>query len=463
MQPNPLARVALTQLMTRIVQMMMRQQQYQHVKQQQLANLSGWIGVGGGNNYNNNTDNNKQQATVVKGTNNTNTDNCSSSRDICHDSINTFVVDIDNVGDIDGGGGGGIPIGNVIGATNNDDDGILISIMPTIVTDICAINTTIVLCEAVIALMENIKQIEVTALIYIESKFIDKFLSEHLLRPEHVITLVRFIGSCCQCIKSILNRPSLSPVSLNHEERNCITVSLHCIDILLHQKFIWYALNQQQQQQQQQQQTFVKPMPTTSEGGSGGGGGDGDTTIDSCLPLTKCEVNKIICSLLDVVVLSGSLLLENTMFYRKYKNALRSSPKQPQQTQQQHNYQQQVDHEEQLKQEKQEKSFENEACLTAEYNPKVIFLGKLIETKIGNNDKGICFGEYNNSSSNGYTTSASASVSASFATSNNNVLDLKGINNQFDFISLVSISFIPYPHTTEQRCLKLFIFLNFFD
>ncbi|XP_046806711.1 uncharacterized protein LOC111675673 isoform X2 [Lucilia cuprina] len=410
MQPNPLARVALTQLMTRIVEMMRRQKQAFQTE-----------GGGGGkqqtNNNNNSTDNNKQQATVVKGSSSSNSSTTSSN------FSHIVVVDRNNtIGDVDSGIGSGVNVGigipNVIGATNND--GILLPI--TSMDD--TINTTIHLCEAVIALMENIKQIEVTALIYIESKFIDKFLSEHLLRPEHVITLVRFMGCCCQCIKGILNRPSL--VSLTHEERNCITVSLQCIDILLHQKFIWYALNQQQQQ------TLGKSMPATSSGSGGlvSGTTTNSTTvsdsIDSCLPLTKCELNKIICLLLDVVVMSGSLLLENTIFYRKYKNALRSSAKCSNKQQQQ-----KQDHEHKHeKHQNEEKSFENEAWLTAEYNPKVIFLGKLIETKIGNNDKGICFGgcEY-------YGSTTSSSLSA-LALSNIDVLDLKGINNQFDFISL---------------------------
>ncbi|KAM7364552.1 huntingtin isoform 3-T3 [Cochliomyia hominivorax] len=440
MQPNPLARVALTQLMTRIVEMMRRQQQqHQQQKQQKQAfqfegrnssnddddsdakqRREGDEGVEQQTNSNNNTDNNKQQATVVK---------------------DYSGVDRNNAIGVDG-----IGIGNVIGVggddgtTNND------SILLPITAD--TINTTIHLCEAVIALMENIKQIEVTALIYIESKFIDKFLSEHLLRPEHVITLVRFMGCCCQYIKIILNRPPSMLMSLTHEERNCITVSLQCIDILLHQKFIWYALNQQQhQQQQQQQQTLGKTMPTTTKttlnlsttGAVGCGGSNITDSIDSCLPLTKCELNKIICLLLDVVVLSGSLLLENTIFYRKYKNALRSSTKctnkqKPYQQQQQ----QQPDHEPEHEQHKiVEETFENIKWLTAEYNPKVIFLGKLIETKIGNNDKGICFGggEYSASSFSGAATTTSSGLSVT-TLSYNDVLDLKGINNQFDFISL---------------------------
>ncbi|XP_065372443.1 uncharacterized protein htt isoform X2 [Calliphora vicina] len=429
MQPNPLARVALTQLMTRIVEMMRRQQQaFQTGVGGEGGDGDGGVGTGDDGiqrqqqqtNYNSTDNNNKQQATVVKGT----TSSCSSSSNPC------YAADRNNtIGDVDSGTG--IGIGNVIGAANND--GIL---LPITTSD--TINTTIHLCEAVIALMENIKQIEVTALIYIESKFIDKFLSEHLLRPEHVITLVRFMGCCCQSINTILNRPS--PVSLTHEERNCITVSLQCIDILLHQKFIWYALNQQQQQQQHQQ-TFGKTMPTSSGSGVVSGAGTAASvsdSIDSCLPLTKCELNKIICLLLDVVVLSGSLLLENTIFYRKYKNALRSSTTKCSNKQQQH---QQQDHQhEQQQQRNEEKSFENEAWLTAEYNPKVIFLGKLIETKIGNNDKGIYFGgEQYTASFGGGTGSTTSSCLSALALSNIDVLDLKGINNQFDFISLHSL------------------------
>lgn len=423
MQPNPLARVALTQLMTRIVEMLKRRHRRQQSRRDRHRDGDGdgderdRVDIKLTNNSNNTDNNNKQQATVVKG---------QSTSDGGIDRNNTNIIGDNN--------GRGIGIGNVIAtdATNNDS-GIILSIKGD--SNSNTITTTIHLCEAVIALMENIKQIEVTALIYIESKFIDKFLSEHLLRPEHVITLVRFMASCCQSIKDILNGSgsdggdfSRPPSQLNHEERNCITVSLQCIDILLHQKFIWNALNQQHQQQ-----TSAKNMPippttatTTSPSSASGAGEKGCVTpgitldtIDSCLPLTKCELNKIICLLLDVVVLSGSLLLENTIFYRKYKNALRFSNKQ------QNN-------------KNESESFENLAWLTAEYNPKVIFLGKLIETKIGNhiNDKG----EYSNLGSFGGGC-GSGGMSSSSSLSYNDVLDLKGINNQFDFISLVSLLF----------------------
>lgn len=386
MRPNPLARVSLTQLMTRIVDVMsmsmttMQTMQTMHQHTSSGAVVSG-IKVSGvaasGSAYGGEEVDIK--ATVTKDINNDAT------------AANATLK----------------------GNTDVDADGRQrpgIHYLP------------IHLCGAVIALMENIKQIEVTALIYIESKFIDKFLSEHLLRPEHVTTLVRFIGHCCQSVLLSLgkdNRPRLFNSSA--EQRNTVTMALQCIHILLHQKFIWNALNQQ---------TLVKvPSGTTNV--------DATNATNTTTPatLTKCELNTIICSLLDVVSLAGTLLLENTLFYKKYKNALRSStststsslsstssssiaPDNEPQTQ--------------LHDEGGRQSYDNVAWLTAKYNPKAIFLGKLIETKIGNYDKGICFGEYYN-----YATYTSSSCAAE-SISSSDVQDLKGINNQFDFISLVS-------------------------
>ncbi|XP_075150769.1 huntingtin isoform X2 [Haematobia irritans] len=343
------------------------------------------------------------------------------------------------------------------------------------------------LCEAVIVLMENIKQIEVTALIYIESKFIDKFLSEHLLRPEHVTSLVRFIGHCCQWLLAALHRSdrrerggggatrgklnNLRRQWCDHEQRNSVTVVLRCIDILLHQKFIWNALNQQQMTLA----TKATPPPATVPEGGNVGGTDQPPTSpapsslgpDACAPLTKCELNTIICSLLEVVSLAGTLLLENTLFYKKYKNALRSSSASTTATfcgtttsnssitTASQQYQSSILHPQQTEDDM--RNFENIGWLTAKYNPKAIFLGKLIETKIGNYDKGICFGEYYNCSSsstmnsNGAASSFSATVlpsslasistgslcgNGSGACNSIDGQDLKGINNQFDFISL---------------------------
>lgn len=430
MQPNPLARVALTQLMTRIVEMLHQRpgQTFQTADDDDGDGDGGDDGVVVGirkaqhqkkTNNDSNRDNNKQPATVVRA--------ADGGKSTAASSCCIGDVDNANGSGVGIGIGIGIGIGNIIAVTNND--GFLLPIT----TD--TINTTIQLCEAVIALMENIKQIEVTALIYIESKFIDKFLSEHLLRPEHVLILVRFIGCCCQCIKAIFDRPS--PVSLTHEERNCVSVCLQCIDVLLHQKFIWYALNQQQQQQQQKQPSVVKTVPNSSGKGKGKGviGGVGGAavgeTIDSCLPLTKCELNKIICLLLDAIVVSVSVLLENTAFFRKYKNALKPSTKCQQQPDcQQHQPHHQHEHEQQNAM----NSYENETWLTAAYNSKVTFLAKLIETKVGKNNS--CSSEYQ-------TTTTATLFAASTTSSSIDVLDLKGINNQFDFISLVSLNYTP--------------------
>lgn len=451
MRPNPLARVSLAQLMTRIVEE--AKQSELHHQQQHQHQRSG----------NSNIKNNN------------------------------------------GGGSGG---GGGSGSVNGNDNKATVTQEPTGITSGATTGGTathhsqplyllpIHLCEAVIALMENIKQIEVTALIYIESKFIDKFLSEHLLRPEHVTILVRFIGLCCQWLLVALgnNRPPSWSMWQCHEQRSAVTVVLRCIDILLHQKFIWSALNQQQP-------TLVKampPPPPTGCSGDGGvassagstmggvGGSDAPSTTDAAWPpLTKCELNTIICSLLDVVSLAGTLLLENTQFYKKYKNALRSEmatatatcptsiysitipPATPQQYLHQPHHHHHHHHSTSVEDDSNtdQGNFENVAWLTAKYNPKAIFLGKLIETKIGNYDKGICFGEYYNyattsgsasswagaaftfggtsssgssSSSGGLGISGPGSLSATSVSSTGDAQDLKGINNQFDFISLVS-------------------------
>ncbi|XP_013101721.2 uncharacterized protein LOC106083330 [Stomoxys calcitrans] len=442
MRPNPLARVSLAQLMTRI---------QQQVEGGGVASCKSPYNGGGVN----------KTTIVAKDPYNTSGPQTSTSTSTLNDDDTNRAT---GCGSSVGGGGGHCPPHSI-------------AMVP------------IHLCEAVIALMENIKQIEVTALIYIESKFIDKFLSEHLLRPEHVTRLVRFIGHCCQCVLLAMSRPVL--LCQSHEQRNSVAVVLRCIDILLHQKFIWNALNQQTLAKATATATPTKPAAGTSMGSVGSEALPNATpatataAIDACAPLTKCELNTIICSLLDVVSLAGTLLLENTLFYKKYKNALRSSTatatviaattsnssitttqqeahQLQQQQQQQHCYlhpQQEQQRADAEKEADDKRNFENVAWLTAKYNPKAIFLGKLIETKIGNYDKGICFGEfyYNYASSsstlcgsaNGASFASSAVLPSSLASistgslcsSNGNgtitdVQDLKGINNQFDFISL---------------------------
>ncbi|XP_036323038.1 uncharacterized protein LOC118736962 isoform X2 [Rhagoletis pomonella] len=157
------------------------------------------------------------------------------------------------------------------------------------------------LCHAVITLLTQIKLIEDTALLYIESKFIDKFVRDQLLRPEHVATLLRFLDWCCRQAQQLLKQQQHQHHH-HSEQQNAVTL-LQCIAAMLQQRFIWMELNQMEKSTAASAATT---MPAQNSGFAGG-------------LLSPQQRNLLLCRALDVLVLAARQTLQHTIFYKHYK------------------------------------------------------------------------------------------------------------------------------------------------
>lgn len=103
--------------------------------------------------------------------------------------------------------------------------------------------------NAIIILMENIDNIENICLIYIESKFIDKFIKDNLLKQKYNELFIAFSTLCTMYVDHLLmvqNHDNTHDGHNNDNDINFIEIdtSLKCIDSILTQKFIWIELNQ---------------------------------------------------------------------------------------------------------------------------------------------------------------------------------------------------------------------------
>ncbi|XP_049306307.1 uncharacterized protein LOC105226425 isoform X2 [Bactrocera dorsalis] len=162
------------------------------------------------------------------------------------------------------------------------------------------------LCASVATLLEHVKKVEDTALLYIESRFIDKFVREQLLRHEHVATLLGFLNWCCLQAQQLLQR---------QEEQKCqqqqFTLALlQCIAALLQQRFIWTELNQMEKPSAAQ-------TTTATADGSAATAASNSNTAGSLLSLP--QRNLLLCRVLDVLVLAARQSLQHTIFYKHYK------------------------------------------------------------------------------------------------------------------------------------------------
>lgn len=95
--------------------------------------------------------------------------------------------------------------------------------------------------RALTTLLLSIRRLEQTALIYIDARHIEKFVGEHLLRQEHVPSLLSYMRWLASAAGQQLR---------NHDGRNGATSEPHalaellnCLDALLQQQCVWWALN----------------------------------------------------------------------------------------------------------------------------------------------------------------------------------------------------------------------------
>ncbi|XP_055853501.1 uncharacterized protein LOC129917148 isoform X2 [Episyrphus balteatus] len=154
------------------------------------------------------------------------------------------------------------------------------------------------LAKSVIALMTNLKQIEELALIYIESKFIDKFVKEHLLRVEVVAALKTFLRISCE---------SIAELSLMNQQKGGaleIFTFTSCIDAILKHKLIWQEFNLS---------SSSSSMSSDEEELHKSGDGDG----------AGAEANaQLLNDVLNMLFVVVTQSMGNTIFYKKYKAQL---------------------------------------------------------------------------------------------------------------------------------------------
>ncbi|XP_001955065.3 uncharacterized protein LOC6501358 isoform X1 [Drosophila ananassae] len=94
------------------------------------------------------------------------------------------------------------------------------------------------MARAVAALVTGVRNVEQTALVYIDARLIEKFVGEHLLRQEHLPHLLGYLGWLVGAVKQILAKPS------RHEsEQDALGVLLATVDALLLQPRVWRDLN----------------------------------------------------------------------------------------------------------------------------------------------------------------------------------------------------------------------------
>ncbi|KAH8247796.1 hypothetical protein KR038_010072 [Drosophila bunnanda] len=92
--------------------------------------------------------------------------------------------------------------------------------------------------RAVASLMASIRNVEKTALIYIDARLIEKFVGEHLLRQEHLPQLMAYLGWLTEVVKQILAKPTRLD-----SEQDALGVLLATVDALLLQPSVWRELN----------------------------------------------------------------------------------------------------------------------------------------------------------------------------------------------------------------------------
>uniref|UniRef100_A0A182JQB4 Huntingtin n=1 Tax=Anopheles christyi TaxID=43041 RepID=A0A182JQB4_9DIPT len=87
--------------------------------------------------------------------------------------------------------------------------------------------------ESVICFLDYLQRLEHLCLFYIESKFIDRFVKEHLLKSNFFETLLTFGSVCARALEQE------SPKNVTH-----IELYLRCIGTIVHQRYLWNELNQ---------------------------------------------------------------------------------------------------------------------------------------------------------------------------------------------------------------------------
>ncbi|XP_022211914.2 LOW QUALITY PROTEIN: uncharacterized protein LOC111067168 [Drosophila obscura] len=92
--------------------------------------------------------------------------------------------------------------------------------------------------RAVATLMDCIRSIEHTALIYIDARVMERFVGEHLLHREQVPLLLEYLQWLARAAEQILRKPTRQEM-----EQDALGVLLATMDALLQQPRVWRELN----------------------------------------------------------------------------------------------------------------------------------------------------------------------------------------------------------------------------
>ncbi|KAH8381559.1 hypothetical protein KR093_008204, partial [Drosophila rubida] len=128
--------------------------------------------------------------------------------------------------------------------------------------------------RALTTLLRVTRSLEQMALIYIDARHIEKFVNEHLLRHEQLPALLSYV----RCLVNASRQQLQSELDADADGagRDGLNVLLSCLDALLQQPRIWWALN-----------------------------GSADGTLRA--------------ELLEVVVLTARRMLQDTIFYQRHR------------------------------------------------------------------------------------------------------------------------------------------------
>ncbi|XP_058457032.1 huntingtin [Malaya genurostris] len=85
--------------------------------------------------------------------------------------------------------------------------------------------------------LENLNRLEHLSLIYVEARFIDRFVKDHLLKSNFFESLLIFARNCGKVIRSRVGLAGL-------KNTNSLELYLKCIDLTLKQRYLWAELNQ---------------------------------------------------------------------------------------------------------------------------------------------------------------------------------------------------------------------------
>ncbi|XP_002137040.3 uncharacterized protein htt isoform X1 [Drosophila pseudoobscura] len=132
--------------------------------------------------------------------------------------------------------------------------------------------------RAVATLMDCLRSIEHTALIYIDARVMEKFVGENLLHQEQVPVLLEYLKWLARVAKQILRKPTRQEM-----EQDALGVLLATMDALLQQPRVWRDLN---------------------------------ASTDAAL---RCELLEVLCH-------SARCMLQETIFYQRHRLTATKAP-----------------------------------------------------------------------------------------------------------------------------------------